>query len=72
MKFYTKLVTLLLMLTSLSTTAIAAEIDAQEFDPADPLAEQILKDFDKAYEQQTGIPAWLEGSGMELLQFIGG
>lgn len=61
------------LLFSISAFAQQNEVTwMDEFDPADPRAEQILEQFDKIQEQETGMPSWIQNPGMDLLMSIGG
>lgn len=65
---FTRLPLAVCLVLSLSWSAFArAEEEVLEFDPFDPRAEEILKEFDKVYEQETGQSAWLPqpNSGFE-------
>lgn len=51
--------------------------EVEEFDPANPRAEEILREFDRIYEQETGQSPWLQEpsdvfSGSEFRAFEAG
>lgn len=52
-------------LVALGAQALAQEETTwmDEFDPADPRAEEMLKEFDRIHEQETGMPSWIGASG---------
>ncbi len=56
----TKIAMMLVLALSVSWSQARAEATwMDEFDPADPRAEQLLKEFDKIQEEETGMPSWI-------------